>query len=132
MKIYKRSNYTYNDLDNLEKNGGRVESFGNAHYFISDFYNSSTQNRILRNPHGIKYDTMFNVFGEPNFQDDYNEDDWWILEYDDSLFTVHIGSHGEGSMISKFFDSVKRVTYNKQFSIDAENFHKQLFIQLGI
>ena len=114
--------------DDIEKY--HLESFGNAHYFISNFYKSGDHNRKNNNPHGISYERIHKVFGEPNFQSDYNDSYFWILEYNNELYAVDVNEH-EGSMICRLFDDVKSRTYDKQFSMDAQKFYDQLFKQLN-
>ena len=123
-KIKKVEHFSEKDLDNYE-----LESFGNAQYFMMNFLNSGDNNRRNNNPHGISYERMFKAFGESNFQSDYNESYWWILEYNDELYTVDVNEH-EGSMICKVFDDVVNRIYDKKFNQDTQDFYTQLFKQI--
>jgi len=125
MKIEK-IDFTKEDLDNIK----RIESFGNAHKFMMYILNSGDDNRRNNNPHGITYERMFNAFGEPNFQTEYNESDWWVFEYNGEKYSVDVSSHEEGSMICKFFDDVVYRIYDKKFNQDAIDFYNQLFKQI--
>jgi hypothetical protein len=124
--IKKIDDFLEEDLDNYK---GR-ESFGNAQYFMMSFLNSGDDNRRKNNPHSITYERMFKEFGEPNFQTDYNESDWWILEYKGEIYSVDVSTHEEGSMICKLFDNVVYRIYDKKFNQDAQDFYNQLFKQI--
>lgn len=100
-----------------------LESIGNAHYYFSAFLNSSDANRIAKNPHGIKYERMFNTFGEPSFVDSYKGSSWWVLVFNNETYTVDV-HFTEGSSICK--DIICDI-YDKQFSIDAQTFTDELF-----
>lgn len=124
-KIIKIESFSEDDLNNIEP-----VSFGSAQYFMMNFLNSGVDNRRKNNPHGITYERMLKEFGKPNFQTDYNESDWWILEYKGEKYSVDVSSHEEGSMICKFFDNVAYRTYDKKFNQDAQDFYDQLIKQI--
>lgn len=121
----KKIDFTEEDMIGFEG----WETFSNAHYVMTKFYTSGNQNRRSNNPHGITYERMLKVFGEPNFQDDYNESDWWILEYKGEKYSININSHGEGSSICKYTpDSITgQLMYDKKFNQDAQEFYDELF-----
>lgn len=116
IKVNKSENYIKSKV---------IDSIGNAHYFISKFYNGDRAN----NPHGITYKQMFDEFGEPNYIDDYKGSAWWILSFNEDLYTIDVCKR-EGSMVCKVFDDVEFRCYDKNFSKNAEEFHKQLFKQI--
>jgi len=120
----KKIDFSLEDMKDFEG----WQSFSNAHYLMSNFYKSGDQNRISNNPHGITYERISKVFGEPNFQDEYNESNWWILEYKSEKYAVDVNSH-EGSGISKFVpNSVDgSLMYDKKFNQDAQEFYTELF-----
>lgn len=121
----KVKDYAYKDIIDFEKIG-ILEPFGNAHYFMVKFISSSYNNRRNKNPHNIKYSQMKSKFGDPNFQDDYNGAYWWILSFHKKMFAIT--THDiDGSQICQFLPDKKDYCYDKQFSIDAENFNDHLF-----
>jgi hypothetical protein len=127
--IKKVENYTLDDYKKDKNNGIIFEPIGNAHFFFLKFIKSGDENRRKRSPHNISYEQMNNVFGNPNFLDDYKEDYFWIFEFDNKRFAVCTNTR-EGSNIYEIFsDNIDRI-YDKQFSIDIEKFYNQLFSQI--
>lgn len=115
----------YNSYDDIMNFEGVLEPIGNAHYFFIKFFKSSDNIRINKNPYNIKYDRMKNEFGEPNFKDSYKGAYWWILKFQEKLFAVYTHKI-EGSEIYQFLHENKDYCYNKQFSVDVENFYNEL------
>jgi len=125
-EITKVEKFCYQELLNFEENGGAAEPVGNAQYYMVKLYNSSTEIRNKRNPHNIQYEQMAKLFGSHNFQDDYNDSFWWILEFDGKRWSVDTNIH-EGSNVRLFFDEIGYRIYDKTFSKDAEDFCNTLF-----
>lgn len=123
--LIKKIDFSLLDMNEFEG----WKSFSNAHYLMRDFYASSDDNRINNNIHGIKFDRVKNVFGEPNFQDTYNGSFWWILEYKGEKYSIDINTH-EGSSICKYVTDDINIMYDKKFNEDVSEFCKQLFKQL--
>jgi len=128
-KIYdnliKKIDFSYEDMNEFEG----WKSLSNANYFMRDFYNSSDDNRKNNNIHCIKFGRLKNVFGEPNFQDNYNGSFWWILEYKGDKYSIDINTH-EGSGVCKYITDDINVMYDDKFNKDASEFSEQLFKQI--
>jgi hypothetical protein len=80
----------------------------------------------------IEYDDMFNVFGEPCFADeDYDDDEYWILKYKNDLFSVSISPHGEGSMIDIYLPDQKNMSFSNSIKQRVNEFFDELYEQIG-
>lgn len=78
----------------------------------------------------ITYDEMYKIFGVPNFQDDYNESDWWILDYKGDRYAVDINSHEEGTWLHMYVEGssdLSAIYTYKEISIKAKDFYDKLF-----
>lgn len=103
-----------------------IEYVGNAHFYFSNFIKQSDTIRRTRNPHNVKTKDMEDKFGSPNFISDYNGSYWWILEYKGNTWAVDTNDI-EGSGISRFYnDKIDRM-YDKQHSIEMEEFVNDLY-----
>jgi hypothetical protein len=119
--IKKILNYTEEMMHQHEDNY-IIEYVGNAHYYFSKFIKSNR----TKNPHNIKESLMIAKFGEPNFIDDYKESKWWILDYKDNTWAVDTNER-EGSGVHRFYnDNINRM-YDKQHSIEMEEFINELY-----
>ena len=123
-EIIKKIDISFEEFEKLN-----FEPFSNAHFFMSSFYNSDGENRKKNNPHGIKYNRMFKSFGEPNFDDDYDDVDYWILEYNGEKYSINI-RESEGSQICKQIEDEEYLMYDRKFNEDVQNFYEQLFKQI--
>ena len=125
-EIIKKIDFSFEDFEKLNN----FEPFSNAHFFMISFYNSDDENRKKNNPHGIKYNRMFKAFGEPNFNDDYADGDYWILEYKGEKYSINIRG-SEGSQICKqVVEDDGYLMYDQKFNEDAQEFYEQLFKQI--
>ena len=78
----------------------------------------------------IEYNDMFAEFGESNFMEDYDDSDWWILEYNDDKFAVDISSHGEGSWIEIYLPDQVGAIYDDNIKQKVKIFFNQLYKQI--
>ena len=119
----KKINFTLDEYSNSIS-----DSFANAHKFIYNYFFSGIETRRTMNPHNIKKSTMLAKFGEPNFTTD-DDDDYWILEFNNKKYAIDISLHEEGSSMHKIFDTHRgwNEKENDQFSEEAQEFYDEFF-----